>query len=272
MSAGQPAPSSPVFVIGSPRSGTTILAVALGEHPAFWTAGEFHLLSRLFGNGRLEQQLAGELLFPGLLQRARVTREELLAALGIGLDQLFTARAGGRRWVDQTPANVFLAEELRLLFPRARFVHLLRDGQDVVDSMLHFADSQSSELRARVERAGYVPEWAGDFTKACEMWRSSVAAGTRFAEAHPDRCRTVRYEQLVAQPEAVLRDLLAFLQVPDDPGPAQRIRGGLIGSSFGQDGAARRVGRERPDWTREQFQEFERIAGATQQRLEARPA
>src|SRR5258708_38213495 len=94
---------NPVFIIGSPRSGTSVLAWSLAEHSQLWTSGESHILSYLYGSGQVDQALRKAMDIPNnWFQEEGVQRSELLASLGLGLNALFTSRSQNKRWVDQT--------------------------------------------------------------------------------------------------------------------------------------------------------------------------
>lgn len=99
------------------------------------------------------------------------------------------------RWVEKTPKNVLFARRaLDYLGPGARFIHIVRDGRDVV----------TSKHRTAPDRYWVSPQ----------RWIQDVAAG-RALEAHPSVV-TVRYEDLVHDLEPELRRLCAFLDLPFD--------------------------------------------------------
>ena len=83
---------NPVFVIGAPRSGTTVLARALNRHPDFWASDETLFMPALFGGGRVESEIERWTSRPrgSWLRRQNVSREEFLSYLGMGLNALFT--------------------------------------------------------------------------------------------------------------------------------------------------------------------------------------
>ena len=253
--------TSPIFIIGSPRSGTTVVAWALGQHPELWTGGEFHLLWRLFGDERLENLLAKELAFPGVIRRGEVTRAQFLEDVGSGFNTLFSRLSGGRRWVDQTPVNTFMADTLAAMFPTAKFIHLLRDGREVVESMVHFGDVHTPERRRELEKLGYFPAWALEFKAACREWTKSVEAAERFREAHPERCMTARYKDLVTDADAFFAEIFAFLGCGPSDKPARFSRTQRINSSFADspDPAARPAAGT--SWSSDQNREFMEIAG-----------
>jgi hypothetical protein len=261
-------PPGPVFVIGSARSGTSVLALALAKHSHFWTSGESYALFDLYGEGRAQSahERATLLSRNSWFNEQAVGMDEFLAALGAGMDALFRSRSKGRRWIDHTPHYVLMADVLAAMFPTARFVHIVRDGRRVVRSMVHFG----SRLRT-VDGTGFLPPWVGDFIEACRAWRRSVEAGLDFATRQPSRCLTVVNEQLVADAEEGFRKIFRFIDVPDEPAPANMFRTWRINSSFGPDtkdsAAMRRLLEPCEEWPPELKKTFAREAGACLIRL-----
>src|SRR5690348_1275207 len=97
--------SSPIFIIGSPRSGTTILAWSLAQHTRLWTSEESEFLFDLFGNGRAEKvyQKAIQRPNPSWLRVQGIDWATFLQMFGVGINALFTNKSNGRRWIEQTP-------------------------------------------------------------------------------------------------------------------------------------------------------------------------
>jgi hypothetical protein len=221
---------SPVFVIGSPRSGTTALAFALACHSALWTSGESQFLFELFGDGRAEAafQRAQRPPRDKWLSAQHVGRAEYLRSLGLGIDSLFRGRSGGRRWIDHTPHYVHMADTLAEMFPTSQFIHIVRDGRRVVDSMVHFGD----RLEATGQDPAGRPRWASDFAEACRTWAASVQAGVDFCTRQPVRSRMVVNEDLLADPQGEMRRLQRFLGLPYEPRPGWWIATQRINSSF----------------------------------------
>lgn len=224
---------NPVFVIGSPRSGTTILGMSLSTHPSFWASDETQIFTDLFGDGRLhlnykrENDLAGS-----WLMKQGIPREQFFEMAGVGFNAMITRCAGGKRWVDHTPVHSEICRDLAMMFPGAKFLHILRDGREVVNSMIHMLSSFSKDECARLAEQFSACQWMSDFRAACQTWRKYVEACTSLAKLHPQRCRLVRYEQLVANPEQAFADILRFLGEEDDPAPAAYQRGHRLNSSF----------------------------------------
>src|SRR6266487_3057314 len=136
-----PISADPIFIIGSPRSGTTILAWSLAQHSQLWTSDESQILWDLFGDGRLNKNYQREGRPDGSwLRKQGIEKAEFLEFLGLGLNALFTSRSEGKRWIDQTPFYTLMVDDLVSLFPGAFFIHILRDGRAVVNSMIHYRD------------------------------------------------------------------------------------------------------------------------------------
>jgi hypothetical protein len=220
---------NPVFIIGSPRSGTSALAWALHHHPAFWTSKETEFLQPLVGSQQARQAFdVGVSRGDGWLPHHDVGRDEFFAYVGLGVNALLTSRAEGRRWVDQTPSYTLFADELARLFPGALFLHIVRDGRSVVNSMIHFGESVGRQLRDK----NALPEWASGFRPACETWVAFCRAALRFGAEQPERCLLVRNEDLSAGPAVEFRSVLAFLGEKEQPGPANFFATSRINSSF----------------------------------------
>jgi hypothetical protein len=278
MSAVRPAPSAtahleflsgpvcvdPVFIVGAPRSGTTILGSSLAAHSALWTSAESAYLFHLFGRGRVPRSLgdARTQPTPTWIGAEEVADEEFLAYLGLGLNALYTNRSAGKRWVEQTPLNTLMINDLARMFPGAQFIHLLRDGRAVVHSMLHFleryVESRREEMRV------LIGSWTTDPAEACRAWSQYVNAAADFAAEHPERCMTARYEDLTGDFDAGFRRIFEFLGLPYEEGPARRMRGRRINSSFpAASEGDRHAGAAWPDWSPEEREVFVREAGPT---------
>jgi hypothetical protein len=114
-----------VFVLGMPRSGTTLVEQVLASHPEVAGAGEFTVLNRLVGT---LQAGSGPFRFEAALGELNAG---LLARIGRAyLDHTRGLAPAARYIVDKTPGNFLLIGMIRLLFPNARIVHCNRDAVD----------------------------------------------------------------------------------------------------------------------------------------------
>ncbi len=196
-----------VFVIGSPRSGTTFLAGAIGSLPGFVDLGEVAPV----------KAAVPELAAMQPADAAQRLRRTLAVARRIGL-------VGAVRAVEQTPELAHVSGVLGLAFPEARIVHIVRDGRDVVCSLLEKPWLRPEQARtddAGVSYGSYARFWvederraefenAGDARRAAWAWRSYVTA----ARGAQPVALEVRYEELAAKPAAVAGRLAEHLDAP----------------------------------------------------------
>jgi hypothetical protein len=258
--------TNPIFVIGAPRSGTTFLGWSLANHSWLWTAGESTLIREVFGESgiasverALEQaRIAGS---ESWLQGENVDRSELLLRLGTGVNALYSSRSRGRRWLDHTPAHTLLVDMLAEMFPGAVFLHVLRDGRQVVHSMTNFMTALPDERSERYERLGWAIPWL-DFETACATWRDHVESAMRFADSHRERCMTILHSRFVEEPWRAYFDVYKFLGIPFEPRPIDYCRVVRVNSSF-PSAAPRSYSNPWPSWTPEQQRIFVKEAGET---------
>lgn len=212
--------SEPIFILGSGRSGTSILAWSLAQHPGLCTSSESDFIYYLFGHDRLRSvyQNAYERPDRPWLAQNQISYEEFASHIGLGIDLLFQTRSEGKRWIDSTPTYTMMAHDLALMFPSAQFLHIIRDGRAVVNSMIN---------------SGFADRFATDFKFACEMWVDYVKRGRSFQQSHMDRTMEVRLERLVEDPIIQFSRVLEFLNVETDNAPADFFRTNRINSSYG---------------------------------------
>ena len=198
----------PFFIVGSARSGTTLLRVILNAHPEVTVPPESRFITELW-RGSADVQVDA---FLGALEKHQQFRSWNLdiglvkAELGSGTVRYadaieaayraYAKRAGKLRWGDKTPRYVenipFIAE----LFPGSRFVHLVRDGRDVA---LSYAK---------------VPFGPKTVAKAASLWARRVLLGVNEGRRlGDDRYREFRYEDLVDDAEGTTRKLCTFLGI-----------------------------------------------------------
>ena len=186
--------SPPIFVIGSPRSGTTLLRLILDSHPRISCGEETHFLRELGAIVGRDWELVSTY---GLTREWWLTRIRQLYA---DFQAEVLAHSGKARWAEKDPTYTLHLRFIEELFPDALYVHLLRDGHDVVAS---FRDRWGYRSAARAART----EWARYVTAARELERRLPDG--RFLE--------LRYEELVAEPETHGRRLFEFLGEAWDP-------------------------------------------------------
>jgi Tfp pilus assembly protein PilF len=189
----------PVFIVGMPRSGTTLVEQVLGSHPQVYGAGEVHALRNV-----LREELPPD---PG-----DYSLPEALA----GLDHAAFARVAGRysAWLDnlesdaaritnKLPGNMVFVGLVSLLYPQAKIIHCSRDAMDTCFSCY-------SKLFTTGHPFAYEQGELGRF------YRMYDALMAHWRAALPGRMLELRYEDLVADLEPQARRLLAHLDLPWD--------------------------------------------------------
>lgn len=226
----------PIFILGSPRSGTTALAAALETHTALWTSSESQILWDLFCKEELKENYRRAARPDGswLLSQG-ISPPQFLRFIGLGLNALFTDCAGGSRWVDHTPVYTFIVDDIAAMFPGAVFIHILRDGRRVVESMTHFPPG-----------LGTIEPWSTSFHEASRAWARFTRAASEFTQKNPERCLTVRNEELSADPTNGFRRIQRFLGLKEEEGPAQQFSSCRVNSSFPEPASG--AARQPPPW------------------------
>ncbi len=198
------------FVVGCPRSGTTLLSVMLDRHSQLAMTPEtsFYIeIAPRLGDPRrppLHEILAGwsrlpELgLEPGDVVRRCGGREspgEVLAAIL----ELYAQRRGKPYCGEKTPGHWGKLDDLMADFPAAKIFFIIRDGRDVALSI--------TEL----------PWWSDDLAAAAALWLGAAEKARAAIARDPARVTAVRYEDLVRSPAAVLARLMDFIGLSFEP-------------------------------------------------------
>ncbi len=192
-----------ILVVGARRSGTHWLQRILSAHPDVTAVpGESYLFSR--GIRPLRERFQHGSLASPQVGKIYAEREQVVARLrqlcdDVLLPYLDADRSGASRLVERTPEHVQVMDLISELYPRARFVHQIRDGNEVVRSLL---------------RQSWGPEDAG---RAAAEWRDAVLDGRRQG-AHLRHYTEVRYEDLAEDTEAQIRRLFDGLGLRTDRG------------------------------------------------------
>jgi len=183
----------PVFIVGSPRSGTTLMRSIVDAHTQifcpFWETGFFIHFDALLSSD-LDAILAKDKTFPinrdFLINWARGSVETLLARFG--------ESAGKHRWAEKTPAHVYHMDLIKEVFPDAQFIHMIRNANDVIRSL---------------QNMPWAPK---NINWAIDRWNSSIEAGqSSGARMSPTEYCEIRYEQLLAEPSETVTKLCEFL-------------------------------------------------------------
>ena len=211
----------PIFIVGAPRSGTTLLAAMFGAHPDYAAGPETQFFSKLNAEilaaatdpanwPRVAKKTLAQLsladqsvleLFGTDAERTEAwlaKREPSVAAMLEALTVPFADARGKQGWVEKTPNHICNLAHIRELWPQARIIRIVRDPRDSVVSTCKLPTFSNSPLAN-----AYV-------------WREWQETGDAIMSADP-LAATIRYEDLIASPEAELSALCAKLGIAFDP-------------------------------------------------------
>ena len=189
----------PVFILGLPRSGTTLTEQILASHAQVFGAGELHLLREDFeALPAVSESKAAPVECVGKLTRAGAEKLS-----NRHLQELLKLNASAPRIADKMPDNYLYLGLAAALFPRARFIHCRRDLRDVAVScwMTNFG-----QIR-----------WANDFEHIATRFHEYHRIMTHWRRVLPIPVLDVEYEETVADLEGVARKLVAWAGLEWDP-------------------------------------------------------
>src|SRR6266571_3903708 len=201
----------PIFVVGSPRSGTSILTWCLGQHPNIFPVPESNWMGEFASNVAISYRVGTARGDRTILSAMDISTEEFFANFGRSINDLIVGHRPDLerrrkmtrpptepklRWVDGTPEYSLHICGLRKLFPGALFIHIVRDVDSVVRSILNFDRLGEGSLVANEQ-------------EAYNYWLRTVSSCLLAERAYGPRVVfRLRYSALVDTPEAAMQSLL----------------------------------------------------------------
>ena len=227
------------FIVGAQKSGTTWLQKSLNSIDGIHCLGEGHFIDKLLmpmAQSRHEyNQFMGvvqQRVYEGNGFYGPIPDQEFLRMMQSWILNIMMRNAKAPRESilalgDKTPANSFHIPTLKQLFPRSRFIHLLRDGRDVAVSAFRHrerihretAQPQASSLDLNAEAPQLLAKWAGS-TRAVQK-----------AETMGIPVHTVRYEAMLSNGVASLRGCVDHL-LPDNSISDEQLQAAVDANSF----------------------------------------
>jgi tetratricopeptide (TPR) repeat protein len=197
----------PIFIVGFPRSGTTLVEQTLASHPAISAGDELQIIQRLAE--RIQPLLGSPAAYPSALSELwlgdRVGQIDTLRDLYLNEAARVGASDPARRWfTDKMPLNETHLGLISLLFPESPVIHLIRHPLDVVLSVFTNGLTHGFNCAAELETA------AQHYAVIFELIQ-------HYRAVMPIRYHAVRYEDLVSSQEAEVRKLLSFIGEEFDP-------------------------------------------------------
>lgn len=212
---------NPIFVVGYPRSGTTLLQALLATQGDLVTFPETHFFNTVFENVEVEGRAVEVSRVETILAKITAkSREPFDAAFVAGIKGLaiagqvdlkdffealvgraLPATADSCRWLEKTPDHGLHLPVISALYPQARFIAIVRNPLHAIHSRTRYFPPSTDDLLALLAR----------------QWLRQVEAADQFEQTAPGRLMQVRYEDLVRNPEAVIARICGFLSIPFEP-------------------------------------------------------
>ncbi len=220
----RPSSISSIFLVGCPRSGTTWLQSLLAAHPEIASLPESKFFqyavpnqrdpkpdyqSRRYKLGmistilkpRLIEFFQYEINRPDLLQYfPKIPLMRLYSLQFIKIMNIIAEEQNKRIWLDKTPEHLYFLKDIEKFVPKAKIIHIIRNGSDVVASLYEVTHK-------------YPDSWDGawDIDRCIDRWKQSIDVSRCYFQK--ENHIMVRYEQLVANPPEILKKICTFIGV-----------------------------------------------------------
>lgn len=206
---------SPVFIVGVDRSGTTLLTMMLDMHSQLWIPNESHFIVNFYEKYQDVAELKCKEFRKNIVSEILNERYVREWNIDISLDKVDVSDCrslsdiigafykscavskGKIFWGDKTPRYLVHVDVLNKLFPKSRFIHIVRDGRDVAESISRM--------------------WwgANDFASALKSWERRIELGSKMLNMLPQgRYMQLRFEDLVLNTKKELQRVTDFLELP----------------------------------------------------------
>lgn len=192
-------PSQPLFIVGMPRSGSTLAEQILSSHPLVWAGGEIPVLPQL------AERMCGENRGAPFSspQCSRLTKQQIDAAVDVYRKNLKDSGGGARYFTDKNLYNYLHLGLISLLFPNARFIHCKRSPLDTCLSIYAQNYAGPTGYATSLDAIGNVYV---QYLRLMEHWRHTIQ----------NPIFELSYEALVENQELTTRSLLEFCELPWD--------------------------------------------------------
>jgi hypothetical protein len=184
----------PVFIVGMPRSGTTLTEQILASHPDVYGAGEIMVMPSIIKN--LSSYIRNSGPYPDSLTKLNSQILDELAADYLKETSKLNQKA--IRFTDKTLVNYLYLGLISLMFPNAHIIHCMRDPRDTCMSIYFQNFDESHYYATSLENLGH---YYTEYKKLMAHWKSML--NVKYME--------VQYEDLVSNQERVSRDLIDFI-------------------------------------------------------------
>jgi len=188
----------PVFIVGMPRSGTSLSEQILASHPAVYGAGEVNFWDAAFAAYRQAE-------LDGKVAATPAGANPMAGMAGDYLDRLTTFSGAAQRVIDKMPANFLYAGLIHAAFPRAKIIHMQRHP---IDTCLSIYFQNFFNMDPYANDLENLAHYYGEYVRITDHWRAVLPATTLLE---------IPYEALIDDQEGWTRRMLDFVGLPWDP-------------------------------------------------------
>ncbi|HFD31799.1 MAG TPA: sulfotransferase, partial [Gammaproteobacteria bacterium] len=211
-----------LFILGSSRSGTTLLHGILQQLPYYAryqaepmllyqsktkyrninsAKAKKRFLKDWYNSRQFIRSGLTEKDFSELFNRKGITHSNLLKEFM----ELIALKQGCSHWIDSTPDNVFALNHIKTTFPNSKIIHMIRDGRAVSLSLakLDWAGIQSSNMNKKLNFSAL-------------KWQLAINAAKQSIPTLGNQILEIKYEDLATKPETTLADIMFFIGHGDD--------------------------------------------------------
>ncbi len=182
----------PIFIVGLPRSGTTLVEQILASHPDVYGAGELPDISEIANSLKFNSYMSAS---PELLKK--ISRNDLARSASKYLQHISSLSDNARKVVNKMPTDFWHLGLISQLFPKAHIIHMIRDPRDIC-------------LSIYFQRFGSHMTFTTDLKELGEYYLSYKAIMSYWHSALTTKILDVRYEDLVDDQEAITRKILDY--------------------------------------------------------------
>lgn len=249
------------FVCGCPRSATSAFSHALAEHKELSTSAESNFLYYFLRDSKSPLydsfQRTKENVSDGWFNKHKIEEKTYLKYIGGGIIDMFIDNSPTNIYLEQSPENILVVDKLIDMFPNTKIINMVRDGREVVCSML---------------KSGFKTPWSNDFQKACEAWNHYAKKGYEFSQKSPEYVLNVYQKELVNNTENSVRDVYKFLELEYEHSTTLYLSTKRVNSSYGNENGQDFKTAKDPallkvpqweKWTKKEMNIFYKIAGDT---------
>lgn len=220
--------TNPIFLIGNPRSGTSLLRLMVSSHKNIFIAQEGGFLEYLYPkysdfNGQFEriEEYISDLLETKKIENWVINKQAIQCFFEkknpknySQLVSLVYEYYGNihfkekKRWGDKNNYFLHHINKINLLFPKAQYIHIVRDGRDVACSYKDMS---------KIKKTKYAPKLPKNIREIAVEWANNLSViNTSFDEIGRKKTAEIKYENLVCEPEKTLKHICNFLNEPYD--------------------------------------------------------